>query len=194
MERIKKDFTTLTLVMIPVAIAINVAVGQLVILLKLPLYLDSIGTVLVGLLAGPWAGALTGIISNLVWSITGLFPQAWAWAHVAAIIGIFAGLFGRFFKRTPWLWFVGGLVTGITAALLSAPVSAYIYGGVTGTGQDFLVGLFRATGASIIESTLGQGIVSDPLDKFATFLLVFLVVLGLPKRFLLRFPRSENVA
>ncbi len=194
MERIKKDFTTLTLVMIPVAIAINVAVGQLVILLKLPLYLDSIGTVLVGLLAGPWAGALTGIISNLVWSITGLFPQAWAWAHVAAIIGIFAGLFGRFFKRIPWLWFVGGLVTGITAALLSAPVSAYIYGGVTGTGQDFLVGLFRATGASIIESTLGQGIVSDPLDKFATFLLVFLVVLGLPKRFLLRFPRSENVA
>lgn len=193
MERIKKDFTTLTLVMIPVAIAINVAVGQLVIVLKLPLYLDSIGTVLVGLLAGPWAGAITGIISNLVWSISGLFPQAWAWAHVAAIIGIFAGLFGRFFKRTPWLWFVGGLVTGITAALLSAPVSAYLYGGVTGTGQDFIVGLFRATGASIIESTLGQGIVSDPLDKFVTFLLVFLVVLGLPRRFLLRFPRSENV-
>ncbi len=193
MERIKKDFTTLTLVMIPVAIAINVAVGQLVILLKLPLYLDSIGTVLVGLLAGPWAGAITGTISNLVWSITGLFPQAWAWAHVAAIIGIFAGLFGRFFKRTPWLWFAGGLATGITAALLSAPVSAYIYGGVTGTGQDFIVGLFRATGASIIESTLGQGIVSDPLDKFVTFLLVFLVVLGLPRRFLLRFPRSENV-
>lgn len=193
MERIQKDFTTLTLVMIPVAVAINVAVGQLVILLKLPLYLDSIGTVLVGLLAGPWAGAVTGIISNLIWSITGLFPQAWAWAHVAAVIGLLAGFFGRFIKRNYVWWLAGGLLTGVVAAVLSAPVSAALFGGVTGTGQDFLVGLFRATGASIVEATLGQGIVSDPLDKLISFLLVFLVVLGLPKRFLLRFPRSENV-
>jgi energy-coupling factor transport system substrate-specific component len=193
MDRIKKDFTTLTLVMIPVAVAINVAVGQLVILLKLPLYLDSIGTILVGLLAGPWAGAVTGIISNLIWSITGLFPQAWAWAHVAAVVGLLAGFFGRFIKRNYAWWLVGGLLTGAVAAVLSAPVSAALFGGVTGTGQDFLVGLFRATGASIVEATLGQGIVSDPLDKLISFLLVFLVVLGLPKRFLLRFPRSENV-
>ena len=37
--------------------------------LRLPIYLDSIGTVLVGVLAGPWAGALTGLLSNLIWSI-----------------------------------------------------------------------------------------------------------------------------
>lgn len=194
MEAIKKDFTTLTLVMIPVAVAINVAVGQLVILLKLPLYLDSIGTVLVGLLAGPWAGAATGIVSNLIWSITGLFPQAWAWAHVAAVIGLLAGFFGRFVKRNYTLWLLGGLLTGLIAAILSAPVSAALFGGVTGTGQDFLVGLFRATGASIVQAALGQGIVSDPLDKLISFLLVFLVVLSLPKRFLLRFPRSQNFA
>ena len=52
-----------------VAIAINIAVGSIVYALRLPIYLDSIGTVLVGALAGPWAGALTGILSNLIWSI-----------------------------------------------------------------------------------------------------------------------------
>ena len=52
-----------------VAIAINIAVGSIVFALRLPIYLDSIGTVLVGALAGPWAGALTGILSNLIWSI-----------------------------------------------------------------------------------------------------------------------------
>lgn len=192
-QRIQKDFTTLTLVMIPVAVAINVAIGQLVIVLKQPLYLDSIGTVLVGLLAGPWAGAVTGIISNLIWTVTGLFPQAWAWTHVAAIVGILAGVFGRRFKNIGW-WLAGGLITGIIAAVLSAPPSALLFGGVTGSGQDFLVGFFRATGASVLEATLGQGIVSDPLDKLITFLLVFLVVKGLPTRFLDRFPRSENVA
>ena len=57
LANIKKDFTTRTLVLIPIAIAINIAIGELVVRLKLPIYLDSIGTVLVGAIAGPWAGA-----------------------------------------------------------------------------------------------------------------------------------------
>ena len=44
MARIKHDFGTLTLVMIPVAIAMNIAVGQLIYSLKIPLYLDSIAS------------------------------------------------------------------------------------------------------------------------------------------------------
>ena len=45
----------------PVAIAINIVLGYTVqTVLKLPIYLDSIGTILVGVLAGPLAGALTG--------------------------------------------------------------------------------------------------------------------------------------
>jgi energy-coupling factor transport system substrate-specific component len=63
-DSIKSNFNTMTWVLIPVAIAINVVIGQIVVLLKLPVYLDSIGTVLVGVLAGPWAGALTGTLSN----------------------------------------------------------------------------------------------------------------------------------
>ncbi len=56
------------------------------------------------------------------------------------------------------------------------------------------MGIFRASGASIIEATFGQGIVSDPLDKLATFLVVWLIVRALPARFIQRFPRSENVS
>ena len=50
---IKQDFTTRTWVLIPIAIAINIVIGQLVIYLQIPIYLDSVGTVLVGALAGP---------------------------------------------------------------------------------------------------------------------------------------------
>ncbi len=71
MQRWKQDFTTLSIVMIPVAIAINIAVGQIIYALKIPLYLDSIGTVLVGVLAGPWVGALTGLLANLIWGLSG---------------------------------------------------------------------------------------------------------------------------
>lgn len=195
MERIRKDFTTLTLVMIPVAIAINIAIGQLIVVLKLPVYLDSIGTVLVGLLAGPWAGLVTGIATNLVWGLSGINPIYTPYFIVAGIIGFLAGVFGNLGWFKQWyLWLLGGLITGVAAALVSAPISAYLFGGVTGAGTDLVVAFFRATGASVLEAALGQGIVSDPLDKLITFLLVYLIVRALPLRFLTRFPRSENVS
>jgi hypothetical protein len=117
-ESMKKDFTTRTLVLIPVAIAINIAVGTLVVILKLPVYLDSIGTVLVGAIAGPWAGALTGALANLIW---GLFtPNIAPFFYVAAVIGLMAGFFGRrgvFKNESPrWLSVVIGMVFFFTLA------------------------------------------------------------------------------
>ncbi len=52
------QFTTRTLILMPIAIALNIILGQTVAAaLKIPIYLDSIGTILVGVLAGPLAGA-----------------------------------------------------------------------------------------------------------------------------------------
>ena len=93
--RRSRDLTTAILSLMAVAIAINIAVGSIVYALRLPIYLDSIGTVLVGALAGPWAGALTGILSNLIWSILpipgGASPTAAFFAPVAGVIGLMAG-------------------------------------------------------------------------------------------------------
>lgn len=195
MERIREDFNTLTLVMIPVAIAINVAIGQLIFALKIPLYLDSIGTVLVGALAGPWAGALTGLLSNLVWGLSGLNVTYAPFAAVAAVIGLLAGLFTEVgWFRVWWKSVVAGIIAGLIAAVLSAPISAYVFGGVTGAGTDAVVAMFRGIGFGILPASFAQGVTSDPLDKAITFLIVYLIVQGLPHRFLDRFSRSEEVA
>jgi energy-coupling factor transport system substrate-specific component len=189
---IKRDFSTLTLVLIPVAIAINIVIGQIVMLLKLPVYLDSIGTVLVGLLAGPWAGLVTGALSNLIWGIWN--PAYVPFFYVAAAIGLLAGIFGDLgWAKKLWLWLLAGLITGVAAAILSAPTAAALYGGVTGAGTDLIVAGLRAAGASVIQAAFGQGIVSDPLDKVVSFLIVWLIVRALPIRFLARFPRAKNV-
>jgi hypothetical protein len=98
LDNIKKEFSTRTLVLIPIAIAINIAIGQLVYLLKLPIYLDSIGTVLVGALVGPWAGAVTGGLANILWGVVPP-PLQNAYSvpffYVAIVIGLMAGYFGR---------------------------------------------------------------------------------------------------
>jgi energy-coupling factor transport system substrate-specific component len=184
----QRGFNTLTLVLIPVALAINVAVGQLALAVKIPLYLDSIGTVLVGVLAGPWAGAVTGFLSNVIWTVTGWFPQAIAWAGVAAVIGAMAAAFGRAaWMRVWWKALVAGLLTGLVAAILSAPIAAYVFGGVTGSGTDILVAMARSAGLDALGANMAQGVVSDPLDKALTFLIIFGVLRALPARFLARF-------
>ena len=256
LENIKKEFSTRTLVLIPIAIAINIAVGQLVYVLKLPIYLDSIGTVLVGALVGPWAGAVTGGLANLLW---GVIPPPLQNAtlppffYVAAVIGLMAGYFakrGIFEKESPrWLsvligavffftltffitaflnrstdetgyttypapgalfsqyavvfiiaivvgaaigyfllqkgGYVGlaGLVTGVVAAIISAPTAAVVFGGVTGGGTDLLVAAFRNSGAPIMASVMAQGSVSDPFDKMLSFMVVWLILRSLPARF-----------
>ncbi len=108
LQSISSQFDTRTIVLIPIAIAINIILGQTVsAALKVPVYLDSIGTILVGVLAGPIAGALTGGLANLIWTyiLPAPFHSDYAapFFIVAVEIGLLAGVFGRlgFFRSRP---------------------------------------------------------------------------------------------
>ena len=119
-------FDTRTIVLIPIAIAINIVLGQTVAAaLKLPVYLDSIGTILVGVLAGPIPGLVTGALANLIWTYVLPAPfhsdYAAPFFYVAAFIGFAAGIFGQlgFFRsrpNTPWSKLAGGAI-GVTIIL-----------------------------------------------------------------------------
>jgi len=271
------QFTTRTFVLMPVAIAINIALGTaLAYALKIPIYMDSIGTILVGALCGPVAGAVTGALANVLWSYVipppFQYPPAAAFAVVAAVIGLIAGLAGRLGVLRPrpnrsiqqlavgglvaiglvllmaWLAWQGygkslgeanltptgdntllvilswialllvvgaiaallillavrrdltaaytvvlGVVTGIVAALISAPIAAGVFGGVTASGTDFLVAAFRQAGADLQAATLGQGLISDPIDKVITFFVVYVIVGAMARRMRARFPQGERL-
>ncbi|RLC73414.1 MAG: ECF transporter S component [Chloroflexi bacterium] len=192
-DSIKKDFNTMTLVLIPVAIAINVVIGEIVALLKLPVYLDSIGTVLVGAICGPWAGALTGTLSNVIWGLI-IDPNAFPWFPVAFFIGFVAGWcanFGLF--KSWWKVVIAGFLIALTAAIVSTPIAVYLYGGITASGSSFITAYLLATGKSLITSVLSTNFLVEPVDKIATALLAFAIVKGLAERYLSRFPRAENV-
>ena len=62
----KDNFSLMVILLIPVAIAINIVGGQLTSVLKIPVDLDTIGVILVGLLAGPIPAAVTGVLTNLI--------------------------------------------------------------------------------------------------------------------------------
>jgi hypothetical protein len=267
------QFTTRTIVLMPIGIAINVALGAAIAnAVKIPIYMDSIGTILVGVLCGPVAGAATGALGNILWSYVipppFQYTPAAAFAIVAAVIGLISGLAGRFGLLRPrpdrpaqqlavggvvaialilvmaWLAYKGlatvnlqpesdnpvfvvlgwlalalvvaaivgliallairrdltaayvvvlGVGTGIVAALISAPIAAGVFGGVTASGTDFLVAAFRQAGADLQAATLGQGLISDPIDKVVTFFVVYVIVGSMARRVRARFPQGERL-
>jgi energy-coupling factor transport system substrate-specific component len=192
--RMQKDFSTMTWVLIPVAIAINLTIGQIVLVLKLPVYLDMIGTVLVGVICGPWAGALTGALTNIIGGMI-LSPDWFPWFPVAAVIGATAGVMANIgYFKTWWKVVVTGFVIAIMATVVGTPISIIIFGGISASGSSLITAFLLETGRSLLASVLTTNFLSEPLDKIATSLLAFAIIDGLSTRYLSRFPRGDNAA
>jgi len=192
-NHMQKDFNTITWTLMPVAIAINIAIGQIVVALKLPVYLDSIGTVFVAVTCGPWAGALTGALANIIWGAV-VDPNALPWFPVAFFIGLVAGFCARggLFKNW-WKVIITGFLVALTAATVSTPISVGVYGGITASGSSFITAYLLQLGQNLIPSVLVTNYLVEPFDKISTCLLTFAIIQGLSTRFLARFPRPENV-
>lgn len=181
------------LALMPVAIALNIVVGQIVgTMTPIPLYLDSIGTVMIGVLAGPAAGALTGILSNLIWGIA-INPTVIAFSAGAAFIGAGAGWAARLGAfRALWSAVLGGAVAGVPTGALGAPVAAYLFGGGLGAGTGGAVAVLQAAGMEMINATTTQSLISDTVDKALIFGLAFVVLRSLPRRILDRYPFTDH--
>lgn len=193
-ERIKADFTPIVLALIPVAIVLNIVVGQITSALSLPIFLDSIGTMLVALLAGPWVGGLTGLLTNLLWGLISS-PTAAAFAPVAMTIGIVTGLLARvgLFRRW-WQAILSGAIVAIALSFVAVPIRTYLFGGVTGSGADFITAYMLAVGRSLFGSVIITVISSNLVDKIVTAVVAWVIVKSLASRFVARFPRATAVA
>src|SRR5262249_1022856 len=135
------------LALIGIGMVLTWVVGQTVrTVLHLPIYLDSIGTILAGALAGPLAGAATGALSNVVWGLLFNDPGIVPYALTAACIGGCAAAAARLgaFRSLP-ATALAGLITGAIAALVSAPITVYVQHGASGAGTIALREVLTST-------------------------------------------------
>jgi energy-coupling factor transport system substrate-specific component len=202
--------TTPRLVAIALCAALNFAIGNIVYLIKLPIYLDSIGTILCALLifpdrlaaivcafiAGFIAAILTGLMVNpfLPWfSLTIL--------SIAIVSALLTGLATATFRSRPLpvVPFVSkvimyGLITGVVSAVVSAPVVVYLFGGVTGSGSTFVVAFFLKTGQQLLDSVVLAGLATDPIDKVVEVLLAALLYRATPREFIATLAPAQSSA
>lgn len=177
-----RPMPTIALALIPRAVALNLALGAIAGALKLPVYLDSVGTILVAALVGPWGGVVTGIVSN---SVLGLLysPQLFAFIPVTIVIGALAGVAARLgaFRSLAGAA-AAGVVIGVAAALTSVPIVIALFGGVTPSGTGIITVALRAMfGLSLERAAEIASLSTDVLDKPLSCVLVALVIARLPR-------------
>lgn len=193
-------FTTPRLVLIALCAALNVAVGSIVYLLKLPIYLDSVGIILCALLLASdrWAGfacaSVAGTISCVIIFLLVNPFFIWFELTVIAIALVSVLLTARFadtLRARPLpnakfaaIVLICGIVTGVVSAIVSAPVVAYLFGGVTGSGSAFVVAFFLKTGQQLLNATLLSGLTADPIDKVLQVLFAALLYRATPGDFI----------
>jgi len=184
---VRPGIGTMAWLLVPVAVGINLVGNFIAVNLKLPVFLDSIGTVTAGILAGPWIGALVGLLTNLIAGL--LITPTWLWyAVVNVIFGIVAGFLARkgWYSTIPRT-IVSGLILAVIGMIVSAPITAYVYGGVTGAGEDFIRAYLYATGKTLLEGAITASAITEPLYKIISALLAVLIVRGVPKRYRAQF-------
>ncbi len=180
----KTKFTAATIVLIPACIGINYLGKFFASLLKLPLWLDSIGTCIGACLGGPIIGAICGALNNLIYGLTTGDNITLIYALTSLGIGLVVGIMARLGCMNSLgkaiLTAVGG---GLAAVVISTPLNIIFWGGTTGnTWGDALFALTQLKGMSVGLGSLLDEVVVDVPDKLITMIIVFLVLQGLPKK------------
>ncbi len=182
------DFNTLALLLIPAGIAINYVGGLIVKTLGLPIFLDTIGTLIAGVIAGPWVGAATGLAHNLLFGLT-VNPMAMPFAIVNVAIGLAAGFLARlgWFDK-PLRVFFTGLVIAAVSVLTSVPINVLLFGGAAHGATGVIAGYLIAIGAGLWKAVFAVSIFSELGDKLISVFVAYGVYKALPASYLVRFP------
>ena len=182
------NFSTVNIVLIPVAVGINYVGKLFAATLKLPLWLDSIGTVLSGFLGGPWVGAVSGAINNAFYGIT-MDPISFWYLITSLALGLVAG----YLAYAGWIRNIGrafvlGVLLAVTATVVSVPINVVLWGGTTGNAWgDAIYTALMAKGWPVWLASTADEFVVDLIDKIATALVAFGIYKALPERLTLLF-------
>ena len=184
-----KLFSKESFLLIPLGILLNIACAKLVLALQLPIFLDSIGTILVSALGGPLPGVTVGFFSNAINSIGDPITLYYGLISIliafAAVFCSRAGLFTRFPKAL-----LSSLLFALIGGALGSLLTWMLYGLNMGSGisAPLALRIQSVTGATAFLSQLTADVAIDVVDKAITLTVVFLLLRILPNRLLDRLP------
>lgn len=177
--------------LVAMGIVINIVGAFIAMNLHLPIYLDSIGTIMNGALLGPGYAIATGLLGSLVSGFT--FD---IYSIYFAPVQIFTGLMAGLLFKTQWLkgWRtpLGAFLLSLPTSIVSAVISAFIFGGITSSGSSFLVQILSKAGLSLTASCFIVQVITDYLDKFLAVLIILAVLAAMTDQMKMRLKGSKS--
>lgn len=188
-------FTVPTLLLTLACLALNIALAKLTLWLGLPVFLDSVGTVLAAALGGGLPGVAVGFLTNVINSVGD--PITLYYGTVSVLIALLAaGMSRRGWLRKPVGALAAAFVFAAVGGGLGSVLTWLLYGMNIGEGiSSELAASLHATlpmGAFASQLTADVGI--DILDKLITMLIVFPVLRFLPQKLCAVLPYGELYA
>lgn len=176
----QQDRDVLLMATVPIGLLINHAMGTLTLYLKLPIYLDNIGTLLVTILVGTSAGVVTGILSSFFGGllINPIIP-CYTGGHIA-ITWLAGWMASKGFFRTIPRTIVTGILIGLLSGICTVPI-VMLFDGFSGTCTDVTTALLLASGQSLFTSAFLANFANEPFDKTLQCLIVIWLIRGFPK-------------
>ncbi len=171
-------------VLIPACIGINYLGKLFASVLKLPLWLDSIGTCIGAILGGPIIGGICGAANNLIYGFTTGDSITLVYALTSLGIGVAVGIMARLGKMSNLPGAIlTAVVAGLVAVVISTPLNIIFWGGTTGNiWGDAVFAWSQAAQLPVAFGSFLDEIIVDVPDKLITILIVYAIIKGLPKK------------
>ena len=166
---------------IAMAIVLNVFGGQIALILKLPIYLDSIGTIMIAILYGPLYGIIPPLLYGVVMGCT-VDIYSLYFMPVGIILGLTTGLAARYFSLKDWRIIPGALLITIPGTIASSIITAVLFGGITSSGSTVIVQILNKAGLGLTQSVFIVQILTDYLDRLLSLVLVAYLLHVIPSR------------
>lgn len=174
-----KKTNTFKITIMSIAVVLNIIGAFIAVALKLPIFIDTIGTFLSAFLFGPVGGMLTGMVTSLINGLT-FDPYSLYFIPVQVIIGLMAGIcYKRNLFKGKFL-ILGITITTVMGSLMASLISAFVFGGITSSGTSFIVMYLKKAGVNIVASIFSTQILFDLVDKGITVLLVLTILKAVP--------------
>lgn len=180
----RSALSTKTVVLIPIAVGINVVGGALCSLLKLPLFLDTIGTILMAFLAGPWTAAFCGFLTNIFLALVAN-PVYLPYSLVSILCGLVVGYLvraglGRKLIGLIIIWLAFAFVNALSAGA----VTYFVFGGATGVNAtSFLTAALVVATREILVSVMTSALLENLIDKGISLFIAVTIIRRIPSRF-----------
>lgn len=185
----KKKISVYQICFVALAVVLNLVGGELALVLRLPIYLDSIGTILTGALLGPWLGMLPTFLSGIIMGMS-VDIYSLYFAPAGIIVGLMSGLVFQLGKKREdtgtsrgkaWI-FAAALVIAVPGTVASAIICTVLFSGVTSSGSAVLVQILARTPLGMTASIILVQIVTEYLDRLVSLALVLVLLKRLPAR------------